>query len=153
MKKLSPEIRRVLIKLEVLQRKLFKIERYSLAVLLAGFALTLLTSCATDPVVNAEKTTAVANDTFDAFVHLERNNEAYLKTVSPQIHNYANIVRRNGVQWLQSARALTIAYENNRTSQNKANLDTALAVLNTAIVQSQQYIVQINAQVAKPASP
>ncbi len=115
--------------------------------------LILLVGCATDPVINAEKTTSVANDTFNAFVILERNNEAYLKTVNPGIHQYANIVRRNGVQWLQTARALTVAYKTNKTADNKANLDTALAVINAAVIQSQSYIVAINATLLPSPTP
>jgi hypothetical protein len=115
-----------------------------IALLLAG----TLVSCATDPVVNAEKVTRTGNDLLDAFVHLERNNQAALQSVIPkaypQIHAYANLVRRNGVQWLETARACTVAYKNNRSADNKANLDTALAVLGAAIAQSQSYIAQIN---------
>ncbi len=95
----------------------------------------------------AERT---GNDTFDAFVHLDRANEVWLKANAPEIHKYANVIRRNGDAWVNSAIAASKAYAANRTPQGKANLDTALAVLNAAIAQSTQYIAVINARVTTP---
>lgn len=113
-----------------------------------ALALVLfLSACAKDVVIQAEVATRVGNDTMDAFVHLERDNELFLKGINPQIHNYANVIRRNGITWLKTARAMTEAYKQNRTPENKANLDTALSVLNTAIQQSQNYIVLINSNI------
>ncbi len=116
-----------------------------------GIAIIILTSfasCQTTGdklLVSAEITERTANDTFDAFVHLDRANETWIKANAPAVHQYANIIRRNGVTWLKSARAATVAYESNRTPEGKANLDTALAVLNVAVQQSTIYIAAINA--------
>ncbi len=108
-------------------------------------ALILLSSCATqttgDPVVvNAERTTQVAFDTFESFKKYEYNNRATLEKVNPRIEHYANVIRRNEKQWLQTARAMTMAYKYNRNAQNKANMDTAIAVLQAAIAQIGQYM-------------
>ena len=114
-------------------------------------ALILLSSCAgitsgNDPVVvNAERTTQVALDTFDSFVKYEYNNKATLQKLNPNIHKYANTVRKNGAQWLASARAFTQAYKYNRTADKKANLETAIAVLQAAITQIGQYMSEAGA--------
>jgi hypothetical protein len=117
-------------------------------VIVALLAVALV-SCATMPgsdpvVVNSEKTTQVAFDVFDAFVTLEHNNRAQLAAVSPEIHKYAEVIRRNGLTWLGTARSLTKAYKTNRTPENKASLLTAVSVLTTAIAESQKYIAQAN---------
>jgi hypothetical protein len=109
--------------------------------------LIALMGCATltgnDPVVvNAEKITQTAFDTMEAFKQYEFNNRATLESINPAIEHYANVLRRNEKTWLQSARTMTDAYKNNRNAQNKANLDTALAVLSQAVAQITQYMAQ-----------
>ncbi len=94
-----------------------------------------------DPVVvNAERTTTVAVTSFDSFLKYERSNDAELRSVNPQIHKFANKIRDNGQHWLQTARSTTQAYKNNRTPENKANLQTAIAVLQEAVNQINQYM-------------
>ncbi len=110
-----------------------------------GFGLTScaeITVGADSVVVNAERTTALAVDTFDSFLQFEYSNRAQLAAVSPGIHTYAEVIRRNGQQWLMSARTLTRAYKEHRTAENKANLETAIAVLQTAITQAQMYLAK-----------
>lgn len=109
-------------------------------------ALVALASCAVLPgndpvVVNAEKTTAIAYDTMEAFKTYEYNNRATLEQLNPQIEHYANVIRRNEKQWLQTARDETTAYENNRTNGH-ATLDTAIDVLREAIRQIGIYMAQ-----------
>ncbi|MBA3652376.1 MAG: hypothetical protein H0W66_13075, partial [Chthoniobacterales bacterium] len=55
---------------------------------------------------------------------------------------YAEVVRRNGTNWLQSARVLTQSYKLNRTPENKASLQTAIAALQTAMTESNKYLAQ-----------
>lgn len=126
-----------------------------LTLLFAILALSL-SGCSTftgdKVVVTSEISERTGNDTLDAFVNLDRANQAWMVANAPTVHAYANVIRRNGVRWLQSARAATRAYKMNRTPEGKVNMDTALAVLNAAISQSTQYIAQINAQItATPA--
>lgn len=100
-----------------------------------------------DPiVVNAERVTASAVDTFDTFLKYEHNNRAALDSINPGIHKYANVLRRNGQKWLQTARAETQAYKYNRSETNKANLQTAIAVLQEAVNQVGQYMSQAKPQ-------
>jgi hypothetical protein len=121
------------------------------------FPLTLvviLAACAplqpgADPiVVNAERTANVASDTFDTFLKLEYDNRAALLTLSPEIHKYAEVLREKAPTWLASLRALTKAYKFNRSSENKASLQTAISVVTAAMQESSKYIGQINKSAA-----
>lgn len=97
-----------------------------------------------DPVVvNAERTTAIALDTFDAFLKFEYEKKEELAKISPDIHKVAENIRKNGKNWLMTARELTKAYKQNRSAENKFNLMTALAVLQSAMSESQKYIAAI----------
>lgn len=91
-------------------------------------------------VVVAEKTTRLALETFDALLKAEYNNRELLAKASPEIKNYADYVRKNAQQWLRNARAMTVAYKTNRNAQTKADLVTAISVLQEAINQSKMYI-------------
>lgn len=109
----------------------------------------LLASCSTiqpgnDPVlINSERVTSLAFTTFDSFFALERQQEVYVKANLPEVHKFANSLRVNAPKYLGSARAATEAYRLNRDAQNKANLKTAIAILQTALSQVQVYTAQI----------
>lgn len=94
-----------------------------------------------DPiVVQAERTTKIALATFDMFLKYEFENKEMLEKLSPDIHKFAEQVRRKGPTWLQSARNLTLTYKNNRSEENKFQLETAVAVLQAAVSESQKYV-------------
>lgn len=98
---------------------------------------------ATDQIIlRAEQTAQTARLTFDTFVHLERNNEALLKQVNPQIHEYANKLRRNGLNWVTSLRDATKTFKANRTTENQATLTTLIATLTQAIGEANTYITE-----------
>lgn len=109
----------------------------------------LLASCASilpgnDAVlVNAERTTTLAFTSFDSFFALERQQQVYVKAHLPQIHTFANDLRKNAPRYLASARAATETYRLNRDATNKATLQTAIALLQTALSQVQNYTIQI----------
>ena len=106
-----------------------------------------LSQQSTDQVIlRAEQTAQTARATFDLFVHLERDNEALLKTVNPQIHVYANTIRAHGLDWITSLRDATKAFKANRTPENQANLNTWLITLTNAITQTNKYIAQAKAR-------
>lgn len=111
------------------------------ALLFSGGCKTLTGN---DPVVvDAEKSTSIAFETINTFLKLEYDNQAIIKQQAPAVHTYANYVRIHSPQWISTARALTNAYKSNRTPANKANLQTALAVLTQAISQIGQYTTKI----------
>lgn len=114
--------------------------------LLAAVAL-ILCSCSSilpgnDPVVvNAERTTQLAVDVFDTFLKWEYNNRSAL-AFKPEVKQAADFIRDNGIGWLESARSMTKAYKENRSQENKFNLDTALAILRQAISEARKYLTQ-----------
>lgn len=119
----------------------------AIAIFLQLFVLSFfLSGCGSlqpgaDPVVvNAERVTAIALDVMDSFLKFEHQNRATLERISPDIHKVAENIRRNGKKWLESARALTVAYKANRSDENKFQLMTAIAVLESAIAESHKYI-------------
>lgn len=91
-------------------------------------------------ILRAEQAAQTARATFTLFVHLERDNEALLKTVNPQIHIYANTIRRNGLNWVTALRNATDTFEANRTADNQAYLGTWLATVNNALDQVNKYM-------------
>lgn len=82
-----------------------------------------------DPVVvRAEQVAAGAFEVMDAFVELEANNRAAFRQLSPGIEQAANEVRTEGKLALQELRKATIVYKSNRSSTNKANVETYIAL-------------------------
>lgn len=106
-----------------------------IAVILLLLPLLLGGGCATlnpnaDPVVvNAERTIEVARVTLDAFVRFEFNQRA---KCPPEVQAAAESIRRHAPEWFNRALRLKQAYKLNRNAENKANLLTAVAVLQTA---------------------
>jgi hypothetical protein len=104
-------------------------------------APTSMSVAATDQVIlRAEQTAQTARLTFHTFVTLERNNEAVLKQFNPQIHLYANTIRRNGLNWVDSLRAATMTFKDKRTPENQANLSTWISTLTNAVAETNKYI-------------
>ena len=101
-----------------------------------------LTTQSTDQIIlRAEQLAQTARLTFDTFVHSERNNEAVLKNI-PKIHEYANTIRRNGLNWVDSLRAATRNFKANRNAENQATLNTAIATVTEAVAETNKYIAE-----------
>lgn len=90
--------------------------------------------------IHTEQVLAISLDTFDTFLKIERKNQATFDKVSPEIHRFAENIRKNGKGWIKSAEKAHDAYRNNRTDQNYANLSTAYQTLKVAITEAQKYI-------------
>lgn len=113
----------------------------------------LLCSCASilpgnDPVVvNAERSTQLAVDTFNVIEKLEFDTYPALKAADPasaaKIRGFVNSLRVHQNEYLTSARTMTKAYKANRSPSNQANLDTAIAVLTALTSTANQYIAEI----------
>jgi hypothetical protein len=114
-----------------------------------GALLALLVSCAAiqpgnDPVVvNAERVTASAVEVFDGLFRTEFANHAVIRARAPQVASGVNQLRQVAPQAIATARAATQAYKNNRTSENKANVATALAVLQALLDQARVYLTEV----------
>lgn len=93
-------------------------------------------------VIRSEQALVIGLDTFDTFLKIERANQQGLAKVSPQIHIFAEKVRRDGKRWLKSLEAAHDAYKGNRSAQNHATLVTAYKTVQAAITESQQYITK-----------
>ncbi len=102
---------------------------------------TTLSEKNTDQIIlRAEQSAEVAKTTFDTFLHLERDNEAFFKKVNPQIHAWAENIRANGINWIVSLRDATKTFKATRNAANQATLNTALLTLTNAVQLTQRYI-------------
>lgn len=93
-------------------------------------------------VVNAEKTLRTAKDTFDFFLHLERDNQTLVKEKLPQVHTFAEYLRKNAVGWLITANQLKNDYKHG--NGNLQALLNALNVITSNANTAQQYVSKIN---------
>ena len=126
-------------------KQLIQIKILAAILLLNGCQTTLpsISEQSADQIIlTAEKAAETAKLTFNTFVHLERDNEAMLKTVNPQIHVYANTIRAHGIDWIVSLRDATKTFKANRTQDNRASLNTILATLLAAIGDTNKLIAQ-----------
>lgn len=114
---------------------------------LAAFALALLLGCAgvkpgNDPVVvHAEQTIAIAFSTCDAFVCYEHVNNADGQ-LGQDVRLAAERIRKYAPQWIEGAQSILRAYKASRADENRANLITALATLETAMTTANQYLAR-----------
>lgn len=142
-----------------------------LSVLVLFAACAYLPGCASvlpgnDPVVvHAQQTIAIGTDGFDTFLKSEDQTHDAFCQVSPsacaQSHSFAEFLKTkvsNGVDvtgtpvqtrrakmWLQTATHLTDVYKDNRTPENKANLDTILNTITAAVAEAQKYLLKFKA--------
>lgn len=93
-------------------------------------------------VVNAEKTLRVSKDTFDLFLRIEKDNQALVKSKMPQVHTFAEYLRKNAPTWLITANNLKNDYKHGRGNL-QALLD-AISVLNTNTNKANTYINKLN---------
>jgi len=114
--------------------KRFAITLLLLPLLLAGCFATLDKNA--DPVVvNAERAMEIARVTLDAFVRFEYRQRA---KCPPEVQDAAERIRQHAPEWFNRAMRLKLAYKQNRDAQNRANLLTAIAVLQTAASEAAQ---------------
>ncbi len=109
-------------------------------------SVALLTSgCATiqgDPVaVRTQQAMSLAFDTMDAFVRFEHANNSKGE-LGPEIRNVAEKIRAGAPRWMASANIMLRTYQANRTPENKANLMTALAVLQAGAAEATKYLAK-----------
>lgn len=99
---------------------------------------------ATISVVSAEKTLRVAKDTIDLFLHLEYDNQALVKDKFPEVHAFAEKLRKTAPDLLISANNIKNTYKHNRTPENAASLQTVLSTLQETATQAQQFTNKLN---------
>lgn len=115
-------------------------------------------------VVRAEQTISISTDAFDTFLKSEDQTHVTFCSVSPEgcraAHSFAEFLKakvpdhdplgnptevRRAKQYLNSAIHLTEVYKENRTAENKRNLQTILATITAAVAEAQKYLVQFRA--------
>ena len=120
-----------------------------LHVSLAACLLLMLASCATpsnvapghDPlVVNAEQAQQSAFEAVDSFLAFEHAHRDLLWSVDPGIKRAADRLRQTFPGANESLLRAIDAYKSNRTQELRANLNTWLAVVETARVEAQRWV-------------
>lgn len=98
-------------------------------------------------IVDAEKTTKIADDTFNTFLKLDYENRTFIKERAPSVHAFAEYLRKDdrALNWLRQARSATKAFKTNRTSDNQANLQTLIATIKQAVNDTNSNIATANA--------
>lgn len=104
---------------------------YLLALLLViGFCGCTTLQPGADPlVVNAERSIEVSRVTLDAFLKFEFSNR---EKCPAEVQAAAEAIRVKAPEWFRRAHRVKLAYKQNRGPDQKADLLTALAVLQTA---------------------
>jgi hypothetical protein len=95
---------------------------------------------------NTDLSITTAKDIFDAFLSWEKaNRPALAKT--PEVRQYADKIRSEAPAWFKSAVALSDAYKANPTTENLNAFNSAMAVIQAAVGQAQQYLsASVNAK-------
>lgn len=105
-----------------------------------------------DPyVVRAEQTINVAFETVNAFLQWEYNN----RVIAPkEVQDFAEALRFRAPDAFRSAKRMVRTYKYNRTSENKANADTAVMVITQLINEvNMHWVAQRPKQAAAPVLP
>lgn len=115
--------------------------------------------CGTTEVAKAQQITHASAVDLNAFVQFEKSNRAQLWKLNPAIKYTADKLRHracdscepNGAKWVNSAIATVDAYKNARTPEKKANMDTAIAVVQELINQINEYFLDPQIRSIDPA--
>lgn len=101
-------------------------------------------------VVTAENLRESALGVFDAFMRVEKENDAALRTLNPKIHDAAEEIRKNGSRWLDDLTVAKTAYQSARTPENASKLNSALAAVRSALVSASKYLADASTRKASP---
>lgn len=93
-------------------------------------------------VVSAQTIRETALGVFDAFMLVEKQNDAALRALNPRIHETAELVRRDGSKYLDALTAATTAYQNARTPDNASRLKSALAAVNSLLISATKQLTE-----------
>lgn len=90
-------------------------------------------------IVNAERTINYAKETMNTFIQFEFENRALIN--NKEVSDAASFIGANGIQWLEDAHRLKMAYKSDRSATNLSTLNKALNVLLEAVTISQRYLI------------
>lgn len=120
---------------------------YTLPLILA--AALSQQGCGTTEVAKGQQVVHASAVNFDAFIQFEKSNRDALWAVNKNIKRTADKLRHkscadcepNAAKWIDSAIAMIDAYKDNRSPENRANMDTAIAVIQEMINQITNYFL------------
>lgn len=111
--------------------------------ILSGILLALIPGCVGikgDPaVVNAERIAGIATDTVYSFLKFEETNREVINSIDVML--VAKNLSKNFPLYIDTLRSCTKAYKYNRTPENKVSLNTAISVVNAAMIEAQKYLI------------
>jgi hypothetical protein len=90
---------------------------------------------------NTDLSITTAKDIFDAFLSWEKGNRPALSQ-TPEVRQYADKLRSEAPAWFKSAVALSDAYKASPTTDNLNAFNAAMAVIQSAVGQAQQYLAK-----------
>jgi hypothetical protein len=90
---------------------------------------------------NTDLSITTAKDIFDAFLSWEKSNRPALSK-TPEVRQYADKLRAEAPAWFKSAVALSDAYKASPTTDNLNAFNAAMAVIQSAVGQAQQYLAK-----------
>jgi hypothetical protein len=90
---------------------------------------------------NTDLSITTAKDVLDVFVKWERDNRPAL-VATPEVKQYADSIRQQAPGWFKSAVALSDAYKASPTTENLNAFNAAMAVIQSAVGQAQQYLAK-----------
>jgi hypothetical protein len=116
-------------------------------IIILAFALAL-TGCGTlDPsgpyagdktLYQADQTIATSYAVLDSFLQWEK----HVGRSKPDVHALAEQIRREGPNWFRSATAIRDAYAAEPTPEKRKSLQSALAILQTALNEASVYLLE-----------
>lgn len=124
--------------------------RISILPLLLALALSQ-PGCGTTEVAKGQQVVHASAVDLNAFIQFEKKNRNALWHLNPAIKHTADKLRHcavpgencepNAAKWINSAIATVDAYKDNRSPEKKANMDTAIAVVQELVSQVSEYFL------------
>lgn len=116
--------------------------------------------CGTTEVAKGQQTVHASAVSFDKFVTFEKENRAQLWKINPAIKHTADKLRHkncdaceaNGIKWLESSWNFVEVYRTNRSPENKANMQTAIAVIQDLIDEISNYFLDAQVSALDPTT-
>jgi hypothetical protein len=116
---------------------------YAIVLLLALAACASPTLTGDPVVINAEKTLRIAKDTLDLFVKLEYDNREMVIAKFPEIHAFAEKVRREAPTILKTANDAKNAYKYHHAGATAGQVWAAVGIVSELAAQAQKYIAKV----------
>ncbi len=93
-------------------------------------------------VVTVENVRAIALDAMDLLMKTEFENRELLLKANPAIHDFAELIRRDGKKSLDALTQAKIAFQNSRSSEDSTKLKNALAAVQSFLSSAVKYLAE-----------